>query len=87
MLYNILKTLGGNIDKVCDQVANNVASRFVSDSIIGRQQNGYGVTWRRSYVRSITAANVKNVILSIPRLIKEVKVTEKFDEDGIPIPV
>lgn len=64
-----------------------MTSRFVLDSVISQLQIGYKVTWRLSYMTKITAANVKNVVLSISRLTKEVKVAEEAHEDGLPVPV
>lgn len=82
-LYNIYKIRQGDIDKVCDHVANTITGKFISDSVIGQYQNEYGVTRRRSYISKITAANVMNVVLSIPLLIKEIKVTEELDENEL----
>lgn len=59
-------------------VAEILESRSVSDAIVWRQQNRYGMTWARANVDHITTAHVKMFDANLPRLMKDIKVSSKY---------
>lgn len=66
--------------------AATVPGRFIWKSVMGQQLNAAGITWRRLYVGKITIENVKNVLLTILHVVKDVLVAGEIDEDWVPIP-
>lgn len=83
LLYNVQKAVGCHVDNICDRVAHNVGSQFVSDAVIGQKQHEYGITRRRSRRSTICKANVNNCVLSVPHFAKKVMVTSEVDEEDI----
>lgn len=73
-------------NKFCANVAETIRSRFVSDALLGPQQNSHSMTWRRSYVDKITAGHVKTFVSSILRMIMEIDVSKTIFGDGVPTP-
>lgn len=78
---------GSAINSLCECAANTFSGRFLSTLTIVWQQSEFGVTLRRQYMSQINNSHVHNVVLSIHRLAKIIRVSSYVDEHGVSIPL
>lgn len=74
---------GNALESISDEVSQSIGYRHVTDALIGQKQSEYGMIWREGNMCIITEQHVKNVVLSLSKLMKNIKVAEKLDEDGV----